>query len=224
MARFAFAMAALIGAIALGGSALAANAAVAMSGAQFVPSAVTVNVGDSVTWTNQDGIPHSARADNGSFDTGVFSTGSRSVTLAQAGSFGYFCAVHPSTMRGTVNVVGAATPPPPTPPPATLPPTPAPTAPPSVRPTPAPPTVVPSTPTPSPAPSPTPAPTSTPAATSVSPTPTAVALQVSPTPAATASPNGSSRSGDGGPPLLLIGGIAAVLALAGAAFALSRRG
>lgn len=220
MARLVFAMAALIGAVALGGSALAANAGVAMSGAQFVPSAVTVNVGDSVTWTNQDGIPHSARADNGSFDTGVFSTGSRPVTFGQAGTFGYFCAVHPSTMRGTVNVIGAATPPPATAPPATpRPPTPAPTA----RPTAAPPTVAPSTPTASPAPSPTPAPTATAAAPSVSPSPTAVALQVSPTPAATATPDGSSRSGDGVPPLLLIAGVAAVLALAGGAFALSRR-
>jgi plastocyanin len=217
MARLAFAMAALIGAIALGGSALAANASVAMSGVQFVPSAVTVNVGERVTWTNQDEIPHSARADNGSFDTGVFPTGSRSVTFAQAGTFGYFCTVHPS-MRGTVNVVAAATPPPPTPRPATpRPATPAPTAPPTAQPTAVPPTA-------SPAPSPTPTPTATAAAATASPTPTAVALQVSATPSATAPPDGSSRSGDGVPPLLLIGGVAAVLALAGGAFALSKRG
>src|SRR3972149_977747 len=107
-----------------------------MQGVRFVPASVTVSVGDSVTWTNQDGIAHSARADNGSFDTGLFTTGSRSVSFGQAGTFGYFCAVHPSTMRGTVTVMGAATPPP-----ATARPTP----PPTVRPSPPPPTLIPST-------------------------------------------------------------------------------
>ncbi|MGH2379594.1 MAG: plastocyanin/azurin family copper-binding protein, partial [Candidatus Limnocylindria bacterium] len=116
-----FAVAALIGALALANAAVAANAGVAMRGVQFVPATVNVNVGDAVTWTNEDGIAHSAQADDGSFDTGIFSTGSRSVTLTQPGTFGYFCAVHPTTMRGTVNVAAAATPPPtpaPTPPPA----------------------------------------------------------------------------------------------------------
>src|SRR6266508_285839 len=100
------------------GVAHAANAFVTMRDVTFQPASVPVNVGESVTWTNQDGIPHSAKADNGSFDTGVFSTGSRSVTFTSAGTIGYFCAVHPTVMRGTVRVLGAATPaptPPPTP-------------------------------------------------------------------------------------------------------------
>src|SRR6266508_5197604 len=125
------------------GVAHAANATVSMRDVTFQPASVPVNVGESVTWTNQDGIPHSAKADNGSFDTGVFSTGSRSVTFTSAGTIGYFCAVHPTVMRGTVRVLGAATPaptPPPTPVP-TLPPTPVPTPMPTPIPT-APPTIV----------------------------------------------------------------------------------
>src|SRR5438105_13999614 len=41
----------------------------------FSPATLTVKVGDTVTWTNQDSAPHSATADDSSFDTGVLSKG-----------------------------------------------------------------------------------------------------------------------------------------------------
>ncbi|MBM4435620.1 MAG: hypothetical protein FJ028_11100, partial [Chloroflexi bacterium] len=122
-----------------GGAAYAANAAVTIQGATFTPASVTIDAGESVTWTNLDGIPHSAKADNNAFDTGVFSTGSRTATIANPGTYGYFCAVHP-VMRGTVTVVAQA-PPQPTPAPTprpTPPPTAAPTAVPTLAPTAAP--------------------------------------------------------------------------------------
>jgi hypothetical protein len=74
----------------------------------FSPASVTVNVGESVTWTNSGPSAHSATATDGSFDTGVFPRGgSRSHTFQEAGTFSYICTPHPQ-MKGTVKVVAAS--------------------------------------------------------------------------------------------------------------------
>jgi plastocyanin len=87
----------------------AADTGVTISDFQFAPSSVTVDVGDTVTWANDGPTPHSATADDGSFDTGIFEAGqSRSETFDQAGTFAYFCTPHPN-MRGTVTVRAAST-------------------------------------------------------------------------------------------------------------------
>jgi plastocyanin len=86
------------------GVALAADQSVDIQNLAFNPSTVTVNVGDTVTWTNNDSVPHTATADDNSFDTGNIDPGtSDSVTFTSAGSFPYSCTIHP-TMRGTVVV------------------------------------------------------------------------------------------------------------------------
>ena len=87
-----------------GGAALAADHAVAISGFAFSPKAVTVTVGDTITWTNSDATAHTATADDGSFDTGDLDKGdSKSVTFDKAGSFTYYCRFHPF-MKATVEV------------------------------------------------------------------------------------------------------------------------
>lgn len=74
----------------------------------FTPGTTTIQVGDTITWTNNGPSPHSATANNHSFDTGVLKKGqSGSHTFTQAGTFTYFCSVHPF-MHGTI-VVQAAT-------------------------------------------------------------------------------------------------------------------
>lgn len=89
------------------GSVAAADGSVAMAGFAFDPATTTVLVGDTVTWRNEDSAPHTATADDGSFDTGNVASGAdASVTFDTAGTFAYTCTIHPS-MRGTV-VVGAA--------------------------------------------------------------------------------------------------------------------
>jgi len=86
----------------------AASTGVTISDFQFAPSAVTVNVGDTVTWTNAGPTPHSATANDGSFDTGIMDEGgSGSHTFTEAGSFSYICTPHPN-MTGTVTVQAAA--------------------------------------------------------------------------------------------------------------------
>ncbi len=78
--------------------------AVQIKNMSFSPATLTVKVGDSVTWTNQDSVGHSATADDNSFDTGVFNQGqSKTITFSKAGTFTYHCSVHP-TMKGTITV------------------------------------------------------------------------------------------------------------------------
>ena len=71
----------------------------------YGPDPVTVQVGGKVIWQNEDTAPHTATADDGSFDTGTIEQGKiKSETFKQAGTFTYFCEIHP-TMHGTVEVV-----------------------------------------------------------------------------------------------------------------------
>ena len=87
----------------------AADTGVTISDFQFAPASVTIDVGDTVTWTNEGPTAHSATADDRSFDTGIFDAGqSRSHTFDEAGTFAYFCTPHPN-MRGTVTVRAAST-------------------------------------------------------------------------------------------------------------------
>jgi plastocyanin len=71
----------------------------------YSPDPVVVQVGGKVTWKNEDNPPHTATADDGSFETGIIETGKqKSVTFKEAGTFTYYCKVHPF-MHGTVEVV-----------------------------------------------------------------------------------------------------------------------
>jgi plastocyanin len=85
-------------------STLAADTAVRIGDFAFGPSSVTIQAGDTVTFTNQDGTTHTARARDGSFDTEHLAGGqSSTITFDTAGTFPYICAIHP-TMNGTVVV------------------------------------------------------------------------------------------------------------------------
>jgi plastocyanin len=85
----------------------AASASVSIVDFSFRPRSVTVNVGDTVTWTNNGDQPHTATADDGSFDTGNLRTGaSGSHTFDSPGTFSYICKPHPF-MKGTVEVRGS---------------------------------------------------------------------------------------------------------------------
>ncbi|HWM53937.1 MAG TPA: cupredoxin family copper-binding protein [Solirubrobacterales bacterium] len=71
----------------------------------YEPDPVTIEAGGKVTWINRDSAPHTATADDGSFDTGALEEGKLgSESFKDAGSYPYFCEIHPD-MRGTVEVV-----------------------------------------------------------------------------------------------------------------------
>ena len=64
-----------------------------------------VPVGTTVVWTNRDDIPHTvAAADGGPLRSAPLDTGDQfAFTFTQAGTFSYFCSIHPK-MRGTIVV------------------------------------------------------------------------------------------------------------------------
>ena len=63
---------------------------------QFSPASVTVNVGGTVTWTNNGPSTHTVTADDGSFDSGNLNAGKTfSHTFQTAGTFSYHCTIHP---------------------------------------------------------------------------------------------------------------------------------
>lgn len=71
----------------------------------FTPATITVPVGTTVTWTNEDTASHTITADDGTtFNSGnIAKGGTFSFTFTTAGTFPYHCAVHPS-MTATVIV------------------------------------------------------------------------------------------------------------------------
>lgn len=70
----------------------------------FGPQAVTVRAGTKVTWVNKDIEPHTVVSDSHKFQSEALDTGDTfSVTFDTAGTYGYFCSIHPH-MTGTVTV------------------------------------------------------------------------------------------------------------------------
>jgi plastocyanin len=70
----------------------------------FEPETLTVAAGTTVTWTNRDDIPHTVVSTDGVFRSKVRDTGETfSYTFAKAGTYPYFCSVHPK-MTGKVVV------------------------------------------------------------------------------------------------------------------------
>jgi plastocyanin len=71
----------------------------------YDPDPVTIQAGGKVTWINRDSAPHTATADDGSFDTRTLDQNKlKSASFKTPGQYPYFCEIHP-TMRGTVDVV-----------------------------------------------------------------------------------------------------------------------
>ena len=74
---------------------------------KFNPEDLTINVGDTVTWTNNDGMGHTATSTDGptSFDSGNIDTGATwSFTFTEAGTYNYKCDYH-SSMTASITVV-----------------------------------------------------------------------------------------------------------------------
>lgn len=78
--------------------------AVHISNFTFGPKIAAVKVGQTVTWTNDDDIPHTVVATDKSFRSKVLDTGqSFSFTFTKPGQVAYFCSLHPM-MTGKVTV------------------------------------------------------------------------------------------------------------------------
>jgi plastocyanin len=69
----------------------------------FAPAELKVKVGDTVTWSNHDDIPHTIFS-AGKFRSKTLDTDdSFSFTFVAAGDYKYFCSLHPH-MTGTIKV------------------------------------------------------------------------------------------------------------------------
>ena len=82
----------------------------------FSPASVTVNAGDTVTWTNQDAAAHTVVVSSGpeTFSSPTLQTGqSFSFTFTKAGTYSYYCSIHPD-MKASITVSGTTTTTPPT--------------------------------------------------------------------------------------------------------------
>jgi plastocyanin len=71
---------------------------------EFDPEELTVPAGTTVTFTNQDKAPHTATADDSSFDTEELEKGdSAEETFDEPGTYSYYCRFH-VFMKGSVVV------------------------------------------------------------------------------------------------------------------------
>lgn len=108
----------LLAALAIGGAAVRDAVATAAAGTQsapattdvkidnftFGPADVTVKAGSTITWTNRDDIPHTVVSTDKAFKSRVLDTDDHySFTFPSAGTFTYFCSIHPK-MTGRIVV------------------------------------------------------------------------------------------------------------------------
>lgn len=92
--------------LALMASATGASAAktikVTIKGMKFSPEAITAHLGDTIEWTNQDFVAHTATARDKAFDLTIAPNKSASLIVQTAADVEYFCRFHPM-MKGTIS-------------------------------------------------------------------------------------------------------------------------
>jgi plastocyanin len=75
-----------------------------MAGTRFEPTTLAIAVGETVRWFNDDALPHTVSATDGSWDSSNLAPGaSFERTFETAGSYPYLCRYHPG-MVGTIEV------------------------------------------------------------------------------------------------------------------------
>ena len=94
-----------------GASSGGGGAKVGMANVQFDPKDITVKAGETITFTNDESIPHDVHKTSGpgkdfsSGDTGGMQQGDTfKLKLTEAGEYGYVCNVHAPGMAGTITV------------------------------------------------------------------------------------------------------------------------
>jgi plastocyanin len=113
------ALAGVFGLLLIAGPAIAANGSVLIKESDeryaYTPRTVYVNVGESVTWTNDSDAPHTVDSDSGDeLESGNFTEDQTfEHTFNATGTFAYHCDIH-AYMKGTVVVLAAGVTAPPT--------------------------------------------------------------------------------------------------------------
>src|SRR4051794_37535954 len=68
-----------------------APSAITINQFQYNPAEATAKAGQPITVTNNDDVPHTVTAQDGSFDVNVPAKGQATVTVPKAGKFPYSC-------------------------------------------------------------------------------------------------------------------------------------
>ena len=94
-------------ALVLAAPASTATSTVQIKSTGFVPATVTINQGDSVTWTNTDTKDHQVVSNGGAFASAILNPGKTYThAFASGGTYHYHDGLHPS-LKGTITVKGA---------------------------------------------------------------------------------------------------------------------
>jgi plastocyanin len=102
--RLQVAVLALAGAVACSAPPEKRQHVVTMRALQFAPPELEVQRGDTITWRNDDIVPHTSASRGPIWDSGnVPVDSSFSVVLDRAGAFDYVCGYHPG-MTGRIVV------------------------------------------------------------------------------------------------------------------------
>jgi amicyanin len=89
-------------------SAPATDAEVDIDQFTFLPQRITVKAGTTVTWINEDDVPHTIVSSSKVFKSKALDTADKfSFTFTTPGTYDYFCSVHPH-MTGAVVVEAAS--------------------------------------------------------------------------------------------------------------------
>src|SRR5439155_69159 len=84
------------------------TASVSIKNMAYNPGSVSVAMGSTITWSNNDTTIHTVTADDGSFNSGNIAVGATySAVFSTTGTFSYHCTLHPE-MTGKVVVTGAS--------------------------------------------------------------------------------------------------------------------
>jgi plastocyanin/glucose/arabinose dehydrogenase len=80
--------------------------AMTLGPAAYGANPLVVTSGTTVTWVNNDSLPHTVTSDTGAFDSGIMQPGqSFSFTFTGSGTFPYHCTIHgAAAMSGTVQI------------------------------------------------------------------------------------------------------------------------
>ena len=89
-------------------SAPATDAEVDIDQFTFLPQRITVKAGTTVTWINEDDVPHTIVSSSKVFKSKALDTADKfSFTFTTPGTYEYFCSLHPH-MTGAVVVEAAS--------------------------------------------------------------------------------------------------------------------
>ena len=77
---------------------------ISIKGNAFSPDNLSIKVGDTVTWINNDSYAHTVKATKGEFDSGNMAGGAKfSFTFDKEGTIDYICGIH-TFMTGKIIV------------------------------------------------------------------------------------------------------------------------